>query len=96
MNEPEAPPDILGQALEELRELNDEGMECAFTHPIAFAILSAIQIACQHPEFKGPQRDFSVQFARRIESWLGGPTRPAVNAVMKRGWGPHLNRRQIN
>ncbi len=56
------------------------------TFPEAWAIFSALQLACRHPEWTGPTHWMVEKFARRVEKVIT-PTE-AMREVARQGWEP--------
>jgi len=41
----------------------------------------------KHPLEQGPQKQFAIEYARRLQAWLGGPERPVLDKLLEDGWG---------
>ena len=83
------PPEIAAKVREELKQLENEAFSMACRHPVAFSVLAAIQQGTKHQS--GKQRLFAIEFGRRIQTWLGGPTRPHLSKLLEDGWGAEVD-----
>jgi hypothetical protein len=63
-------------------------MECSCLD--LWCLLSAVQLACRHPEFKGPTREIAEALAREIFDEMD--ITPAIREVARRGWARNMMR----
>ena len=75
---------VVADELEALDQ--DGGVTCEISAKVAFSVVHAIQIASQHPGWYGPSLEKSVEFANALTAAIGGPARPATDAVIQAGW----------
>lgn len=89
--------DLTKMASEELGELfkddfagmheKTHAMECSCLD--LWCLLSAVQLACRHPEFTGPTREIAEALARVIFDEMD--ITPAMREVARRGWDPEYD-----
>ena len=59
-------------------------------NPLAcWCVMSAIQLACRHPEFDGPTREVAEGFARKLQERVA--VTPALQRVAAMGWDPEFD-----
>jgi hypothetical protein len=51
-----------------------------------FQLLSALQLACRHPNFHGPTRDFVESYAHFLQRGISKT--PTLAAMCEAGWNP--------
>lgn len=84
------PPELATKIRDELQSLEGTVMALGLEYAAAFAVFSAIQRAAKDPMLHGVDRQIAVEFAGRIESWLGGPDRPNLAKLLRDGWKTEL------
>lgn len=62
-------------------------MECSYLD--LWCLLSAVQLACRHPEFTGPTREIAEALARDIFNEMD--LSPTLREVARRGWEPEYD-----
>jgi hypothetical protein len=50
-----------------------------------FCVIGAVQLACRHPEYKGPVRTVAEDFIRQIASHFPAEVQPLI----EKGWNPN-------
>lgn len=63
-----------------------EGIRIEATPATWWCMMSAVQLACRHPDFDGPTRHIAEQAARQIQRLIAPSGALAI--VAERGWNP--------